>query len=99
MNNKSVYTFFCFSKIPGINQIINFALQTDSKNSSEFFHIDAHDGIVYLKKSLDHQKMTKHHFIVIASDQGVPSLSSTAHVWVGLTAMIIKIIIITFEQN
>lgn len=64
--------------------MISFGLQTDNKNSSEYFHIDPNDGIVYLKKSLDHERLPKHHFIVIASDRGVPSLSSTAHVWVGL---------------
>lgn len=65
-----------------INQMITFAIQTDSKNISEYFHMDPTEGVVYLKKSLDHETMAAHHFTVVASDKGVPSLSSTAHVWV-----------------
>lgn len=71
----------------GINQVISYALQTDSKNTSEYFHMDATDGVIYLKKSLDHETLSHHHFTVIASDRGVPSLSSTAHVWVSVLDM------------
>jgi protocadherin Fat 1/2/3 len=44
--------------------------------------MDPADGSIYLKKSLDHEAFSHHHFTVIATDKGVPSLSSTAHVWV-----------------
>ncbi|XP_038113282.1 fat-like cadherin-related tumor suppressor homolog isoform X3 [Culex quinquefasciatus] len=71
----------------GINQVVTYALQTDSKNTSEYFHMDATDGVIYLKKSLDHETLSHHHFTVIASDRGVPSLSSTAHVWVSVLDM------------
>ncbi|XP_055537242.1 fat-like cadherin-related tumor suppressor homolog isoform X2 [Wyeomyia smithii] len=71
----------------GINQVITYALQTDSKNTSEYFHMDPADGVIYLKKSLDHETLSHHHFTVIASDKGVPSLSSTAHVWVSVMDM------------
>lgn len=71
----------------GINQMITYSLQTDNKNSSDFFHIDPMDGIIYLKKQLDHERLPSHHFTVIASDKGVPSLSSTAHVWVTVLDM------------
>lgn len=66
----------------GINQMITYAIQTDQKNVSEYFHMDPVDGMVYLKKSLDHEQLAAHHFTVVAADKGVPSLSSTAHVWV-----------------
>lgn len=65
-----------------VNQMITYAIQTDNKNSSDYFHIDPAEGVVYLKKSLDHEQLSAHHFTVIATDKGVPSLSSTAHVWV-----------------
>ncbi|XP_058123843.1 fat-like cadherin-related tumor suppressor homolog [Anopheles ziemanni] len=71
----------------GINQVINYVLQTDSKNTSEHFHMDPVDGVIYLKKSLDHETLSHHHFTVVASDKGVPSLSSTAHVWVSVMDM------------
>lgn len=67
--------------------MITYALQTDSKNTSEYFHMDPADGVIYLKKSLDHETLSHHHFTVIASDKGVPSLSSTAHVWVSVMDM------------
>lgn len=66
----------------GINQMITYGLQTDNKNTSEFFHMDPNEGIVYLKQALDHERLPVHHFTVIATDKGVPSLSSTAHVFV-----------------
>jgi protocadherin Fat 1/2/3 len=66
----------------GINQKVRYEIQTDATNSSEYFHIDPEDGSVYLKRSLDHELHDSHHFTVVAIDAGVPSLSSTAHVWV-----------------
>lgn len=62
-------------------------IQNDTENSNEFFHIDPEEGIVYLKRSLDHETRDSHHFTVIAMDRGVPSLSSTAHVWVSVVDM------------
>lgn len=61
---------------------MRYEIQTDASNSSEYFHIDPEDGSVYLKRSLDHELHDSHHFTVVAIDAGVPSLSSTAHVWV-----------------
>jgi hypothetical protein len=66
----------------GINQNVRYEIQTDANNSSEYFHIDPEDGSIYLKRSLDHELHDSHHFTVVAIDGGVPSLSSTAHVWV-----------------
>lgn len=66
----------------GINQMVTYAIQTDAKNTSEYFQMDPIEGVVYLKKSLDHEQLAMHHFTVIAIDKGVPSLSSTAHVWI-----------------
>lgn len=66
----------------GINQMVTYGIQTDNKNSSEYFQMDPSEGVIYLKKSLDHEQLAAHHFTVIAIDKGAPSLSSTAHVWV-----------------
>lgn len=43
--------------------------------------------MIFLKRSLDHETRESHHFTVIAMDRGVPSLSSTAHVWVSVIDM------------
>lgn len=66
----------------GVNQLVTYMIQTDAKNTSEYFQMDPVEGVIYLKKSLDHEQCAMHHFTVVATDKGVPSLSSTAHVWV-----------------
>ncbi|XP_023314181.1 fat-like cadherin-related tumor suppressor homolog isoform X1 [Trichogramma pretiosum] len=74
----------------GINQQIIYAIEnrTDlGENIADLFHIDPEEGIVYLKRSLDHETADSHHFTVIATDRGVPSLSSTAHVWLTVIDM------------
>lgn len=49
--------------------------------------MDPEEGIIYLKRSLDHERHSSHHFTVLSMDRGVPSLSSTAHVWVTVDDM------------
>lgn len=71
----------------GINAQILYTIQTDSKNNSEYFHMDTKEGVLYLKKALDHETQSTHHFTLIATDQGIPNLSSTAHVWVSVIDM------------
>jgi protocadherin Fat 1/2/3 len=61
----------------GINAEITYTLQTDNKNSSEFFHIDENEGTVYLKKSLDHETQQHHRFTIKVIDKGSPALSSS----------------------
>lgn len=69
------------------SQLIHYAIQTDNRNTSEHFHIDAADGTVYLKKSLDHEAQPRHHFMVVAQDKGLPVLTAKAHVWVDVVDM------------
>ncbi|XP_065345647.1 fat-like cadherin-related tumor suppressor homolog isoform X4 [Cloeon dipterum] len=71
----------------GINQKITYKIKKDSENSTDYFHIDAEDGSIYLKRSLDHEQHKAHHFIVVATDSGIPRLSTTAHVWVTVVDM------------
>lgn len=66
---------------------MRYAIQNDTNNSRDLFHIDPDEGIIFLKRSLDHESHDSHHFTVIAMDRGVPSLSSTAHVWVSVVDM------------
>ena len=66
---------------------MRYAIQNDTSNSKDLFHIDPDEGIIFLKRSLDHESHDSHHFTVIAIDRGVPSLSSTAHVWVSVIDM------------
>jgi len=71
----------------GVNQKIRYSIQKDEANSTEYFHIDAEDGSIYLKRSLDHEVSDAHHFIVVATDSGIPRLSTTVHVWVSVVDM------------
>ncbi|XP_063909336.1 fat-like cadherin-related tumor suppressor homolog isoform X5 [Zophobas morio] len=71
----------------GINKKISYSIQNDSSNSSEYFYIDENEGIIYLKQALDHEDASSHHFVVVAKDLGMPSLSSTAHVWLTVLDM------------
>jgi protocadherin Fat 1/2/3 len=61
---------------------VKYSIQNDNNNSSDYFHIDIDDGSIYLKQALDHEVSDSHHFVVVATDLGVPRLSTTAHVWV-----------------
>lgn len=65
----------------GINAKILYSIKTDNTNATDFFYIDEEDGTIYLKQSLDHEETVVHHFVVVATDQGVPSISSTTHIW------------------
>lgn len=60
-----------------MNAEITYTIQTDSKNSSEFFYIDENEGTIYLKKSLDHETQQHHHFTIKVIDKGSPALSSS----------------------
>jgi protocadherin Fat 1/2/3 len=76
----------------GANQEVRYAIERRSTeeledNIPDLFHVDPEEGIVYLKRSLDHESADSHHFTVVATDRGVPNLSSTAHVWLTVVDM------------
>ncbi|KAL3276606.1 hypothetical protein HHI36_011978 [Cryptolaemus montrouzieri] len=71
----------------GINKKIMYSIQKDTNNATEYFYIDENEGTIFLKQSLDHEEAKSHHFVVVATDQGNPSLSTTAHVWLSVLDM------------
>ncbi|VEN38816.1 unnamed protein product, partial [Callosobruchus maculatus] len=71
----------------GPNQKIIYSIQKDNNNSTDYFYIDENEGTIFLKQSLDHEESSSKHFVVVATDQGVPSISSTAHVWLTVLDM------------
>lgn len=79
--------FFPFNVLPlhiarahtGMNSAISYSIQTDNKSIAEFFHVDENEGTVFLKKSLDHETIQRHHFTIRASDKGSPTLSSSKY--------------------
>ncbi|XP_044594516.1 fat-like cadherin-related tumor suppressor homolog isoform X4 [Cotesia glomerata] len=70
-----------------MNQQVVYAIENDTENSNDLFHIDPEEGVIFLKRSLDHESHDSHHFTVMATDRGNPPLSSTAHVWVTVIDM------------
>lgn len=70
-----------------MNQVIRYSLSKDSGNSSQYFHVDPEDGSIYLKQSLDHELSPYHHLAIVATDSGVRSLNTTAHIWVTVLDM------------
>lgn len=79
--------FFPFNVLPlhiarahtGMNSAISYSIQTDNKSIAEYFHVDENEGTVFLKKSLDHETIQRHHFTIRASDKGSPTLSSSKY--------------------
>ncbi|BES90547.1 Laminin G domain [Nesidiocoris tenuis] len=71
----------------GANGEVRYSLDKSDTSVADFFYIDTEDGSIFLKRSLDHETQTLHHIIVIATDNGVPSLSNTVHVWVEVLDM------------
>nr|XP_023018375.1 fat-like cadherin-related tumor suppressor homolog [Leptinotarsa decemlineata] len=71
----------------GLNGRIRYSIKKDYNNDTDYFYIDEEEGTIFLKTSLDHELSNMHHLIIVATDQGVPSISSTAHVWLKVLDM------------
>ncbi|KAG5872822.1 hypothetical protein JTB14_018053 [Gonioctena quinquepunctata] len=74
-------TVIAVDKDTGTNGKIVYSIQKDYYNATDHFHIDELNGGIFLKSYLDHERMNMHHLTIVATDQGVPSISSTCHVW------------------
>ncbi|VEL11994.1 unnamed protein product, partial [Protopolystoma xenopodis] len=61
-----------------------------TRSPLEFFSLNPDNGILCLRRQLDFEEQTSHIFWVIASDKGLPSLSSTA---------LVKIIVLDYNDN
>lgn len=77
----AILTIVALDGDTGINKEITYSIAKDDNKENEYFFIDEVDGTIYLKQSLDHEESSLHHFVVIATDKGMPNLSTTAHVW------------------
>ena len=58
--------------------ILRSKLDATFINASEYFHVEPGTGSLRTKKMLNHEKARIHRLIVMATDQGKPSLSSSA---------------------
>ena len=63
---------------PGLNSKIEYGIERDGGNASDYFRIDAETGAISLKKTLDFERVKRHRFSVVATDKGPRPLSSSA---------------------
>ena len=52
----------------------------NEEDDSYYFHIDGDSGLISTKRQLNHENKASLNFLVVASDNGVPSLSSSVQV-------------------
>ncbi|GFY64501.1 cadherin-89D [Trichonephila inaurata madagascariensis] len=85
MRFVTFYLFFPVTQITaydsdsGNNGLVFYKLGVGHNNK---FYIDSKDGTVWTLSTLDYEKQAFYNMTVIAYDQGTPSLSSTAKLWV-----------------
>lgn len=63
------------------NNIIHYQIFSDH-NRTDSFHIDSSSGLILTARMLDHELVQKYDFVVIATDNGFPPLSSEVSVTV-----------------
>lgn len=66
----------------GKNAGVSYSLSGLNGSLPENFYMEGSSGMLVLKKALDKETHSFHHFKVIATDMGTPPLSSTAEIYV-----------------
>ncbi|KAG8002320.1 Protocadherin Fat 3 [Nibea albiflora] len=69
------------------NNVVRYQIFSDSHNSTDYFHIDSSSGLILTARMLDHEQVQKYDFIVRATDNGFPPLSSEVSVIVVVNDM------------
>ncbi|XP_034459626.1 protocadherin Fat 3a isoform X4 [Hippoglossus hippoglossus] len=64
------------------NNVVRYQIFSDAHNSTDYFHIDSSSGLILTARMLDHELLQKYDFIVRATDNGFPPLSSEVSVTV-----------------
>ncbi|XP_055053281.2 protocadherin Fat 3a isoform X6 [Misgurnus anguillicaudatus] len=67
------------------NAAMRYQIIPDRSNSTEHFHIDSSSGLILTARSLDHETIQRYVFLVRATDNGFPPLSSEVWVTVDVT--------------
>ncbi|XP_067306295.1 protocadherin Fat 3a isoform X1 [Pseudorasbora parva] len=67
------------------NAAIRYQIIPDHTNSTDHFHIDSSSGLILTARSLDHETIQRYVFLVKATDNGFPPLSSEVWVTVDVT--------------
>uniref|UniRef100_A0A673FM26 Cadherin domain-containing protein n=1 Tax=Sinocyclocheilus rhinocerous TaxID=307959 RepID=A0A673FM26_9TELE len=58
------------------NAAVRYQIIPDRANSTDHFHIDSSSGLILTARSLDHETIQRYVFLVKATDNGFPPLSS-----------------------
>ncbi|XP_076002461.1 protocadherin Fat 3-like isoform X2 [Genypterus blacodes] len=69
------------------NNIMRYQIFSDMQNSTDYFHIDSSSGLILTARMLDHELVQEYGFIVRATDNGFPPLSSEVLIIVLVTDM------------
>ncbi|XP_060929197.1 protocadherin Fat 3a isoform X1 [Limanda limanda] len=64
------------------NNVVRYQIFSDAHNSTDYFHIDSSSGLILTARMIDHELLQKCDFIVRATDNGFPALSSEVSVTV-----------------
>ncbi|XP_068572025.1 protocadherin Fat 3 [Cebidichthys violaceus] len=64
------------------NALVSYQILSDIYNSTNYFHIDSNNGLVFTARLLDYELIQRYNFIVRATDSGDPALSSDVSVTV-----------------
>ncbi|KAM0727270.1 Cadherin-89D [Formica fusca] len=85
-SNHAVGEVRAFDADFGANADLSYELITSHEDSihtgnlSRSFHVDPHEGIIRVSGTLDRERAATHRLLVVAHDQGSPSLSSSVEV-------------------
>lgn len=85
-NNHAVGTVRALDSDFGANANLNYELVTSHEdsgligNASRSFNVDPYEGVIRVSGTLDRERITTHRLLVVARDQGSPSLSSSVEV-------------------
>ncbi|KAM9733934.1 protocadherin Fat 3a [Menidia menidia] len=66
------------------NNVVHYQIFSHVYNSTDYFHIDSSSGLILTARVLDHELAQNYDFIVRATDNGFPALSSEVLVTVML---------------
>nr|XP_020474749.1 protocadherin Fat 3 isoform X4 [Monopterus albus] len=69
------------------NNGVRYQIFSDVHNSTDYFHIDSSSGLILTARMLDHELVQKYDFIVKATDNGFPPLSTEVSVIVVVNDM------------
>ncbi|KAJ8410896.1 hypothetical protein AAFF_G00188530 [Aldrovandia affinis] len=58
------------------NNVVRYQIFSNVYNSTDYFHIDSSSGLILTARMLDHELIQQYNFVVRATDNGFPPLSS-----------------------